>query len=71
MPTVAVVLRALFASAALAASAAGCAAGYQRPVAEAECRARGIDPQDAAFAVCVKNVEDAEYRRWSKGAPGH
>ena len=63
----------LAAAAVLAASIAGCtdAIGYYRPAAEAECHTRGIDPQGPAFAACVKAVEDAEYRRWSKGLPGH
>lgn len=72
MPTFAATVRASVVVVALAGSVAACATGgYYHPAAEAECRARGIDPQAAAYALCVKNVEDAEYRRWSRGAPGH
>jgi hypothetical protein len=71
MPLPVVAWRSILVAAALAATS--CAAGtggYHRPAADAECRARGIDPHGEAFAACVKNVEDAEYRRWSRGAPG-
>jgi pyruvate-formate lyase-activating enzyme len=47
------------------------ATGYYRPTAEAECRARGLAAGTDAFSACVKAVEDAEYRRWARGLPGH
>jgi hypothetical protein len=63
----------LGAVAVLAAGIVGCtdAVGYYRSAAEAECRTRGVDPQGTTFAACVQAVESAEYRRWSRGAPGH
>jgi hypothetical protein len=47
------------------------ATGYYQEEAEAECRTRGLQPGTAAFTACVNDVTSAEYRRWSRGAPGH
>jgi hypothetical protein len=74
MPSLASCLRAVVTIAALAATVAACAdanRGYYRTQAEGECLGRGLDPGSKAFVQCIETAEDAEYRRWSRGAPGH
>jgi hypothetical protein len=66
------ILRALSAVALVAVTSCATATrGYYHTQAESECRGRGLGPESAAFTDCVRMAEDAEYRRWSRGAPGH
>jgi hypothetical protein len=74
MPSVASLLRAVVTVAALAATVTACAdanRGYYRTQAQGDCLARGLDPGSKEFVQCVETAESAEYRRWSRGAPGH
>jgi hypothetical protein len=73
MPSLVSCLRAVLTIAALAAAVAACSdanRGYYRTQAEGECLGRGLDPGSKAFVQCVETAESAEYRRWSRGAPG-
>ena len=77
MSTVRSILRPIAGVIAIAGAVAACVAGgfsstgYYQEEAEAECRTRGLQPQTPVFAKCVDDVTSAEYRRWSRGAPGH
>jgi hypothetical protein len=58
---------------ALAVAVAACTdanRGYYRSQAEGECLGRGLEAGSKEFALCAQTVESAEYRRWSRGAPG-